>query len=59
VFENLFDGLNINLWKLVSVKQKSKNKKFSEELIKLGNETSGSIKCWETIEWLHNWWQLE
>jgi hypothetical protein len=20
----------------------------------LGNEPSGSIKCWETIEWLHN-----
>jgi hypothetical protein len=23
-----------------------------------GNETSGSIKCWETIEGLHNWWTL-
>jgi hypothetical protein len=20
-----------------------------------GDEPSGSIKCWETIEWLHNW----
>jgi hypothetical protein len=20
---------------------------------------SGSIKCLETIEWLHNWWPLE
>jgi hypothetical protein len=20
---------------------------------------SGSIKCWETIEWLHNWLPLE
>jgi hypothetical protein len=19
----------------------------------------GSIKCWETIKWLHNWWSLE
>jgi hypothetical protein len=19
----------------------------------------GSIKCWETIKWLHNWWPLE
>jgi hypothetical protein len=19
------------------------------------NETSGSIKCWEVLEWLHNW----
>jgi hypothetical protein len=26
---------------------------------KLGNETSGSIKCWEVIEWLHNWWPLK
>jgi hypothetical protein len=20
-----------------------------------GNEPSGSIKCWEVLEWLHNW----
>jgi hypothetical protein len=20
-----------------------------------GNEVSGSIKCWEVLEWLHNW----
>jgi hypothetical protein len=20
-----------------------------------GNEPSGYIKCWETIEWIHNW----
>jgi hypothetical protein len=25
----------------------------------VGHEPSGSIKCWETIEWLHNWWPLE
>jgi hypothetical protein len=25
----------------------------------LGNEPSGSIKCWETTEWLHNWWHFE
>jgi hypothetical protein len=23
------------------------------------NEPSGSIQCWETIKWLHNWWCLE
>jgi hypothetical protein len=23
------------------------------------NEPSGSIKCWESTEWLHNLWQLE
>jgi hypothetical protein len=22
------------------------------------NEPSGSIKCWETTEWLNNWWPL-
>jgi hypothetical protein len=22
-------------------------------------ESLGSIKCWETTEWLHNWWPLE
>jgi hypothetical protein len=24
-----------------------------------GNETSGSVKCWETTEWLHNLWPLK
>jgi hypothetical protein len=23
------------------------------------NEPSGSIKCWETIEWVHKWWALK
>jgi hypothetical protein len=30
-----------------------------ESCCECGNESSGSIKCWETIEWLHNWWPLE
>jgi hypothetical protein len=30
-----------------------------ESSCKLGNEPSGSIKCWETTEWLHNLWPLE
>jgi hypothetical protein len=30
-----------------------------ENSCKLGNEPSGSIKCWETTEWLHNLWPLE
>jgi hypothetical protein len=25
----------------------------------IGYEPSGSIKCSETITWLHNWWPLE
>jgi hypothetical protein len=25
----------------------------------LGDEPSGSIKCWESTEWLHNLWPLE
>jgi hypothetical protein len=24
-----------------------------------GNEPSGSIKCWEVLEQLHNWWLLK
>jgi hypothetical protein len=24
-----------------------------------GNEPSGTINCWESIEWLHSWWALE
>jgi predicted deacylase len=24
-----------------------------------GNELSGSIKCWEVLEWLHNWQLLK
>jgi hypothetical protein len=23
------------------------------------NEPSGSVKCWETTEWLHNLWPIE
>jgi hypothetical protein len=30
-----------------------------ESSCELGNEPSGSIKCWETTEWLHNLWPLE
>jgi hypothetical protein len=29
-----------------------------ESFCEFGNEPSGSIKCGETIEWLHNWWPL-
>jgi hypothetical protein len=24
-----------------------------------GNERSGSIKCWDIVELLHNWWPLD
>jgi hypothetical protein len=24
-----------------------------------GNEPSGSVKCWETIEWPNSWWPVE
>jgi hypothetical protein len=26
-----------------------------ESSCECGYEPSGSMKCWETIEWLHNW----
>jgi hypothetical protein len=26
-----------------------------ESSCECGNEHSGSIKCWEVLEWLHNW----
>jgi hypothetical protein len=29
------------------------------ELFECGNEPSGSIKWWETTEWLHSWWPLK
>jgi hypothetical protein len=29
-----------------------------ESSCECSNEPSGSIKFWETIEWLHNWWAL-
>jgi hypothetical protein len=29
------------------------------ELCECGKELCGSIKCWENIEWIHNWWPLE
>jgi hypothetical protein len=24
-----------------------------------GNELSGSIKCWEILEWVSDWWVLK
>jgi hypothetical protein len=30
-----------------------------EDSCEHGNEHSGSIKCWEFLEWLHNWWLLK
>jgi hypothetical protein len=30
-----------------------------ESSCELGNESSGSIKCWESTEWLHDMWPLE
>jgi hypothetical protein len=26
-----------------------------ESSCECGHEPSGSIKCWDTINWLHNW----
>jgi hypothetical protein len=28
-------------------------------LVNTGDEPSGSIKCWEVLEWLHNWQLLK
>jgi hypothetical protein len=30
-----------------------------ESSCECNNEPSGSMKCWETIKWLQNWWPLE
>jgi hypothetical protein len=30
-----------------------------ERSFEFGDEPSGSIKWWDTFEWLHNWWPLE
>jgi hypothetical protein len=30
-----------------------------ESSCECGYETSGSMKCWETVKWLHNLWPLE
>jgi hypothetical protein len=30
-----------------------------ENFCECGNELSGPIKCWETIERPNNWWPLE
>jgi hypothetical protein len=30
-----------------------------ESYCERGNEPSGSIKCWESTEWLHSLWPLE
>jgi hypothetical protein len=31
----------------------------SEGSCERGNEPSGSIKCWDVLEWLHNWQLLK
>jgi hypothetical protein len=28
-------------------------------LFEHSDEPSGSVKCWEVLEWLHNWWLLK
>jgi hypothetical protein len=33
--------------------------RWRESSCERGNEPSGSIKFWETTEWLHNLWPLE
>jgi hypothetical protein len=33
----------------------SKERGKVENSYECGNEPAGSIKCWETVEWLHNW----
>jgi hypothetical protein len=30
-----------------------------ESSYEFDDEPLGSIKCWETIKWLHGWWPLE
>jgi hypothetical protein len=30
-----------------------------EEYLECSIELLGSIKCWETIEWLYRWWALK
>jgi hypothetical protein len=30
-----------------------------ERSCECGNEPLGSIKCWECIGWMHNWWPLK
>jgi hypothetical protein len=30
-----------------------------ESSYEFGDEPLDAIKCWETIEWPHNWWPLE
>jgi hypothetical protein len=32
---------------------------MSEGSCEHGNEPSGFIKCWEVLEWLHNWQLLK
>jgi hypothetical protein len=36
-----------------------RDKWWVEGSCECGNELSCSMKCWETLEWLYNWWPLE
>jgi hypothetical protein len=33
--------------------------KWREGSCECSNEPSVSIKCWESVQWLHNWWPLQ
>jgi hypothetical protein len=33
------------------------DREFREKWLACGSQKY--VKCWETIEWLHNWWPLE
>jgi hypothetical protein len=37
----------------------TKDKGKRETSFEHGNELSGSMKFWESVEWLHNRWALE
>jgi hypothetical protein len=56
MYEYLLEiGLNVVDW--IGLAQD--RYRWRESSCKLGNEPSGSIKCWESTEWLHNLWPLE
>jgi hypothetical protein len=57
----MFSGFHVTEWKIHSRKKNSISITVKFMVYNMisscehGDEPSGSLKCWEVPEWLHNW----
>jgi hypothetical protein len=53
------DNIKMDLVEVCGLDWSSSGYGQVESSCECGYEPLGSIKCWETIKWLQNWWPLE